>query len=91
MYAHDSSLLPVGGALSISVVGSKLKATVAFASAATNQLAGQVQASVDEGLLSGISVGFKPLEWAWLDDGFSIRFIRSELLELSWCLDPRKL
>lgn len=88
LYGHDSSVLPVGGCLSIGVTGGALKATLAFATADSNDLAGSVQASVDAGLTSGISVGFRPLEWKWIDDGFSIRFLRSELLELSWCSIP---
>jgi HK97 family phage prohead protease len=88
LFGHDASVIPVGGCLSIGVTGGALKATLAFAPANSNKLAGEVQASVDAGITSGISVGFRPLEWKWIDDGFSIRFLKSELLELSWCSIP---
>jgi HK97 family phage prohead protease len=89
LFAHDSSTLPIGGCLSINVEPGRLKSTLAFAPPDTNDLASEVQASVDNGLLSGISVGFRPLEWTFLDkDGYGIRFIHSELLEQSWCAIP---
>jgi HK97 family phage prohead protease len=43
--------------------------------------------SIDAGLVRGVSIGFKSLEKSFLDDG-GVRFIRSELVELSLVTVP---
>ncbi|MDJ1632684.1 phage major capsid protein [Rhizobium rhizogenes] len=42
---------------------------------------------VKAGLVRGVSIGFRPLEYAWMDEG-GIRFLASEVLELSLVTVP---
>jgi len=44
--------------------------------------------SIKTGLLAGLSIGFRGLEWAFLNDGDGIRFTKSEVLELSLVAIP---
>jgi HK97 family phage major capsid protein/HK97 family phage prohead protease len=43
--------------------------------------------SVKLKLVKGVSIGFRPIEYSWMDDG-GIRFIESEVLELSLVTIP---
>lgn len=44
-------------------------------------------ASVVSGLVAGVSIGFRPTEYQWMDDG-GIRFVKSEVYELSLVTIP---
>jgi HK97 family phage prohead protease len=54
--------LPIGKASNVRVEGGKLKERITFASAAANPLAEQVWLLATEGVLKGVSVGFRPGE-----------------------------
>ncbi|WP_028627667.1 phage major capsid protein [Metapseudomonas resinovorans] len=43
--------------------------------------------SIKAGLVRGVSIGFSPIEYSWMDDG-GIRFIQSEVYELSLVTVP---
>ncbi len=43
--------------------------------------------SLKANLVRGVSIGFRPIEYSWLDDG-GIRFIKSEVFELSLVTIP---
>jgi HK97 family phage major capsid protein/HK97 family phage prohead protease len=43
--------------------------------------------SIDAGLVRGVSIGFRPIEHSWMDNG-GIRFIKSEVYELSLVTVP---
>lgn len=43
--------------------------------------------SLKAGLVRGVSIGFRPLEYSWMDEG-GIRFIKSEVFELSLVTIP---
>ncbi|MNO31423.1 Phage capsid family protein [compost metagenome] len=43
--------------------------------------------SLKAGLVRGVSIGFRPIEYSWMDDG-GIRFIQSEVFELSLVTIP---
>ena len=44
-------------------------------------------AELEQGLVRGVSIGFKPLEYSRMDDG-GLRFLRSEVMELSLVTIP---
>jgi HK97 family phage prohead protease len=44
--------------------------------------------SVKAGLVSAVSIGFRELEWAWIEAGNGIRYIKTEVLELSLVTIP---
>lgn len=84
MYAHDYRSLPVGRASAIGTQGSSLVAQVQFSDA--HQLARDVKALVDEGVLRSTSVGFMPtVEPKRLGDDpqGGYEFVGQELLEFS--------
>ncbi|MFG5862717.1 phage major capsid protein [Metapseudomonas sp. CR1201] len=43
--------------------------------------------SLKAGLVRGVSIGFRPIEYSWMDDG-GIRFLQSEVFELSLVTIP---
>lgn len=43
--------------------------------------------SLKAGLVRGVSIGFRPIEYSWMDDG-GIRFIQTEVFELSLVTIP---
>ncbi|MDA8485154.1 phage major capsid protein [Pseudomonas resinovorans] len=58
------------------------------------QEAGKLKERIDEawqsikaGLVRGVSIGFSPIEYSWMDDG-GIRFLKSEVYELSLVTVP---
>lgn len=55
-----SDSLPIGRASNVRVEGGKLKMVITFASKEANELAERVWLLVKEGVLKGVSVGFRP-------------------------------
>ncbi len=66
LWAHDYEQLPVARASSVYIAGDKLKAVDRFS--ADHELARTVAALYRKGFLSAVSVGFRPLKWAWNDE-----------------------
>lgn len=82
LYAHDYGALPVGRAERVWVEGSNLMIEVRFVPRDIDERAWQVQRMYEEGYLHAVSVGFRPLEWSFLDKG-GMKVEKSELLEVS--------
>jgi HK97 family phage prohead protease len=84
LWAHDSSIPPIGKAVDVRVSAGKLRATTLFA---TTPLAQEVFQLYRGGFLRSFSVGFKPLAFRPIrdDDGnvTGFRFMKQELLEYS--------
>jgi len=83
LFAHNSGVLPIGKATSVSVMNNKLVAKMQFALTAD---AGGVRELVDQGFLRAASVGFRPLKWSFAkstDRPAGIDFHEQELLEFS--------
>jgi len=84
LWAHDAKALPVGKVTSITRTGDSVIADIAFDEA--DPFAAQIADKVASGLLSAVSVGFRPLKWERAksaDRPFGIDFSEQELLELS--------
>lgn len=91
LWAHDGKLMPVGRSTKVWIEGNKLKATMRLASVSANIDAERVGHMIDEGFLSGASVGFIPLRYEFStapDRKFGIDFLETELLEWSLCPVP---
>jgi len=83
LYAHDSSSLPVGRAISVGVEGDKLVASVRFAQTSMGRAVAGLIAS---GNLNAVSVGFVPLDYEFAKTANrrgGIDFTSTELLEIS--------
>ena len=92
LWGHDRRSLPIGRAENVRVertaAGSALKADVVFAS---HSRAKDVEALVRDGVVSAVSVGFAPLQYAprKSEDGSEgIAFEKQELLEFSFVTVP---
>lgn len=87
LWAHDHYALPVGKAVSVETVNSKLVMTIQFATAEEYAFADTVYRLVLGGYLNGVSIGarIKAAEWLKDDEGQIIgrKFTSLELLELS--------
>lgn len=82
LYAHDYGSLPVGRAERVWVDGPQLMIEVRFVPREIDERAWQVQRMYEEGYLHAVSVGFRPIDWTWMEKG-GMRVTRSELLEVS--------
>ena len=86
LWAHDSSMLPVGRATNVRVEEGKLKARAEFAPASVSPMADSVYEMLKLGFLSATSVGFAPIKYAFSEEAgrkFGIDFLEQELLEFS--------
>lgn len=86
LWAHDSSILPVGKASNVRVEDGKLKARATFMPRELSGFADTVMKALKAGFLSASSVGFAPLKYNFVDDPqrrFGIDFLEQELLEFS--------
>jgi len=77
--------LPIGRSENVRVVNGQLEARLVFASAAANQLAEQIFQCMREGVLSSVSVGFRPgtVTEEKLDGREILRLGQNELYEIS--------
>lgn len=75
----DSSRMPIGKVLKIWLENGKLMFTPQFD--LKDSFAAEVFRKFKDGFLNAFSVGFRPLEWEDAEKG--IRFLKSELLEIS--------
>ena len=83
LFAHNSRGLPIGTGLPIRVDGDRLVQTVKYTPVTGFDLPQVVFELVDAGVLRGISVGFLPIEFSFIEGGAGRRFTKIELLETS--------
>ena len=91
LWAHDSAQPPIGRASNVRVEGDRLMGTIEFAEPETYAFADTIYRLVRGGFINAVSVGFLPLEYAYVDDKdrpWGIDFKRQELLEISVCPVP---
>lgn len=86
LWAHDNESLPVGKATRVWIEDGKLKATAEFTPEGVARFNDTVFALLKGGFLNAVSVGFMPIEYAFVEDAdrrFGIDFKQQELLEFS--------
>jgi HK97 family phage prohead protease len=83
MFAHLYDAPPIGRAVNVESRGGKLYADIEFMPKHLNEFADQIHGMVRGGWLSGISVGFRPIEHRYNDTRKGFDFQRQALLELS--------
>lgn len=86
LWAHDNESLPVGKATKIWLENGKLKATAEFTPAGMAKFNDTIFDMLKGGFLNAVSVGFMPIEYAFVEDAdrrFGIDFKQQELLEFS--------
>ena len=86
LWAHDSSAPPIGRASKVAVEGDRLMGDIEFAPAEIYPFAETIYRLVKEKFICAVSVGFRPLEYAFAEgEGreWGIDFERQELLEIS--------
>ena len=81
---------PIGTWSNVKVADNKLVGTLNLAPAGTSPRIDEIRALVDHGILKAVSVGFKPLEFSFLQppQGEGILFEKQELLECSLVAVP---
>ena len=83
LYAHDSRGLPIGKALKTVVSGDKLLQRIEYTPVTGFDLPQAVFELVEADVLRGISIGFIPIEFSFIEGGAGRLFTRIELLETS--------
>lgn len=87
LWAHNSSLPPIGKAVDITTRGrgskKKLIATAKFATRAQHELADTVFQLIVGGFLNATSVGFQPIEAEWNSERGGMDFKKQDLHEFS--------
>lgn len=82
LYQHQASK-PIGNVISAKVSKDGISIKAQIASSGVAEFIDEAWALIKNGLVRGLSIGFRSLEHAWMDDGDGIRFIRTEWFELS--------
>jgi HK97 family phage major capsid protein/HK97 family phage prohead protease len=90
LFGHDASTVEnvIGRPKNVRVVGSRLLGDIEFATGDINPRAEAVFQMIKSGFLSGVSVGFQPIEWERSKDKSrpqGLDFKRQILLEISVC------
>ena len=91
LWAHDSSQPPIAKALSVAKSETALTSRAQFMDAELSRFADAVFRMYQKGFLTAVSVGFAPIEYAFVEDKdrpWGIDFKRQELLEYSCCPIP---
>lgn len=86
LWAHDSSLPPIGKSLRTVVEGGKLISTCKFAPKEISEFADMIFQMYLEGYMNAVSVGFRALEYTYSEEDsrpWGMNFIRQELMEYS--------
>ena len=81
LFAHNNHIPPVGKVVKVGPEGTQLLATVQWDM--NDELGVQLQSKYANKFMRAVSVGFRPLEFEFIDGGNGIRFTKQELLELS--------
>jgi hypothetical protein len=79
MYSHDLRIPPIGNVSNIAVEGTQLIASVVWDE--EDEFATAIRGKYERHIMRGVSVGFRPIDFRFEDDG--IRFLKQELIELS--------
>lgn len=82
LYGHNPSNLPVGSAEGAKIVDGKLYLYSRLAKKGTSDWHDTIRSLLDQKILKGVSVGFKPKEYEPNDVG-GRTFLKQELLEIS--------
>lgn len=82
LYQHNSRQ-PIGTVVSAVVSKSGIAVKVQIAASGIAEFIDEAWSLIKAGLVRGLSIGFRSLEHAWMDDSDGVRFIRTEWLELS--------
>lgn len=91
LWSHDSSSPPIGRAANVGPVKGKLLGDIEFMPPEVSPFADSIYRMVKAGYLRGVSVGFMPEKWTFVDERdrpFGINFIEQSLLEISLCALP---
>lgn len=88
LFGHDSLNIDsvIGRTVSVGTVGNKLIGEIEFADADVNPKADMAYRMIEAGLISAVSVGFLPIEYAFSTDKsrpYGVDFTKQELLEIS--------
>lgn len=85
LWAHDPGQPPIAKPLATWTEGGFLKSRAEFTPKELYPFGHMVYEMFREGYIRGVSVGFKPLEWSFVEDrsDWAIDFHRQELLEYS--------
>ncbi len=83
LFAHDSRGLPIGIGPKIRVDGNKLIQQVKYVPTKGFDFPQVVFELIEAGVLRGISIGFLPIEFTFIEGGSGRRFTKIELLETS--------
>src|SRR5262245_16602724 len=81
LFGHDSRT-PIGRWSDVAVKGNRLLGRLHLAAAGTSQRIDELRSLVEQGILRAVSVGFRAIEHAMIDEGRGMRFIKQELLEV---------
>lgn len=91
LFSHASWDPPIGRASNVGVKGDRLLGDIEFAAADVYPFAETIYRLINGGFLRGVSVGFIPLEYEFVnekDRPFGINYTRQTLLEISICAIP---
>jgi HK97 family phage prohead protease len=91
LFSHMSWEPPIGRASNVHVEGQQLVGDIEFATADVYEFADTIYRLVKGKFLNAVSVGFKPVEWAFSSDKarpYGIDFKKQTLLEISVCPVP---
>ncbi len=83
LFNHDTEK-PIAKCSSITQNAINITATIQFPAAGISTLSDDILSLVQAGILSAVSIGFRPIKWKYLSEtGFGMRFTEWELLEIS--------
>lgn len=86
LWAHDTRTPPIAKSLKEWIEEDTLRATALFTPADLNPFGYSIGRMYQEGFLSAVSVGFRPIKYVWVEDQnrpYGIDFEEVELLEFS--------
>jgi HK97 family phage prohead protease len=81
LWAHDSGAPPIGRVPAVWSDGTRLMGDIEFAAPEVYEFSDTVYRLVKAGYINAVSVGFLPLDYKWVGDGYA--FETQELLEIS--------
>jgi len=82
LWGHDHFAPPIGRGVYVGVEGKNLVIDIEFAPADIYPHAGLIENLVDAGFIKSVSVGFKPIEYGFIEPR-GMHITKSELLEIS--------
>ena len=91
LWAHDYETLPLGKSPRVWIEGGAVKAIAEWTPAGMAKFNDVVFDMYKGGFLNAVSVGFRPLKWAWAEDSerrLGVDFMEQELYEFSAVVVP---